>query len=240
VGIWQRRLAVAARQHQRGAGSSRRGGQQRARRARPRWLRCGCPQPVTDARATRTVTGPSRQAAPGKGFVMLLTVTRLITAALLVASAAAFATGAALEHHTAARESHSAQRAEASTGENAGSAEGAASGESPAMHATEHSSETLLGIDPEAAGLVVAAVTVSLVLAALILTVGSPVLAAGVALVMLVFTALDIREVTHQLNESHPGLAALAAAIATLHLLAGAAALLTIRQARTQPDATAA
>jgi hypothetical protein len=182
----------------------------------------------------------ARQAAPGKGFVMLLTVTRLITAALLVASAAAFAAGAALEHHSAAGESHSAQHAEASTGDNAGSVEGAASGESPATHAAEHSSEALLGINPEATGLVVAAVAVSLVLAALILTVGSPLLAAGVALVMLVFTALDIREVSHQLNESHPGLAALAAAIAILHLLAGAAALLTMRQARAQPGASVA
>jgi len=172
---------------------------------------------------------------------MLLTLTRLMAAALLIASAAAFATGAAIEHHAAAGESHSAQHAEAgTTGENAGSAEGAASGESPAMHAAEHSSETLLGINPEATGLVVAAVVVSLALAALILTVGSPLLAVGVALVMLAFTALDIREVTHQLNESHPGLAALAATIAMLHLLAGAAALLTTRDTRSQPGATPA
>jgi NO-binding membrane sensor protein with MHYT domain len=77
-------------------------------------------------------------------------------------------------------------------------------------------------------------------MAALILTVGSPLVAAGVALAMLAFTVLDIREVTHQLNESHAGLAALAAAIATLHLLAAAAALLTIRHARTRPGASAA
>jgi hypothetical protein len=57
---------------------------------------------------------------------------------------------------------------------------------------------------------------------------------------MLAFTALDIREVTHQLNESHAGLAALAAVVATLHLLAGAAAVLTIRHARNQPGASAA
>jgi hypothetical protein len=41
---------------------------------------------------------------------------------------------------------------------------------------------------------VVIAVVVSLGLAALILTVGSPLAAAGVALAMLAFTALDIRE----------------------------------------------
>ncbi len=65
----------------------------------------------------------------------------------------------------------------------------------------------------------------SLLLAALILTVGSPLLAAGVALAMLAFTALDIRELAHQLHESRAGLAALAATVALLHLLAAAAAL---------------
>src|SRR6266568_3124239 len=140
---------------------------------------------------------------------MLLTPTRLITAALLIASAAAFATGATIEHHTATSESqpvHQEHHAEAgSPRENPAGAEGAASGESSATHTAEHSSETLLGINPEAAGLVVIAVAVSLVLAALILTVRSPLVAAGIALAMLAFAALDIREVTHQLTESHSG-----------------------------------
>lgn len=173
---------------------------------------------------------------------MLLTLARLITAALLIASAAAFATGVTIEHHTASSESQPAQQhAEAGTpGESPASGEGAASGESPATHAAEHGSENLLGINPEATGLVVIAVAVSLLLAALILTVGSPLLAAGVALTMLAFTALDVREVTHQLNESHSGLAALAATIAVLHLAAGAAALLTTRGTRSQPGGTTA
>jgi hypothetical protein len=172
---------------------------------------------------------------------MLLTVTRLLTATLLIASAAAFATGTTIEHHTATSEGHTVQHAEAGApGENPASAEGVASGESHATHAAEHSSETLLGINPEATGLVVLAVAVSLVLAALILTVGSPLLAAGVALAMLAFTALDIRELNHQLNESHSGLATLAATVAILHLLAGAAALLTTRDTRRQPGASPA
>jgi hypothetical protein len=95
----------------------------------------------------------------------------------------------------------------------------------------------LLGINPEATWLVVTAVAVSLLLAALILTAASPLLVGIVALTMLVFTALDIRELTHQLNESHLGLAALAAAIAALHLFAGATALITIRDTRRQPGA---
>jgi hypothetical protein len=52
---------------------------------------------------------------------------------------------------------------------------------------------------------------------------------AGLALTMLAFAALDIREVTHQLNESHTGLAALAATVAMLHLLAAAFAVLSTR-----------
>ena len=173
---------------------------------------------------------------------MLLTLARLITAALLIASAAAFATGATIEHHMASSESRPAQQqhAEADTpGETPTGAEPAASREGTAAHAAEQNSENLLGINPEATGLVVVAVALSLLLAALILTVGSPLLAAGVALAMLAFTALDVREVTHQLHESHSGLAALAAAIALLHLLAGAAALLTIRGTRSHPAASA-
>jgi hypothetical protein len=170
---------------------------------------------------------------------MPLTMARLITAGLLIASAAAFATGTTIERHTAS-ESQAAQQDQRHPSETGGpgGVEGAASGESSTVHAAEHSPETVLGLNPEATGLVVLAVAVSLVLAALILTVRSPVLAAGVALVMLAFTALDIREVTHQLNQSHSGLAALAATIALLHLAAGAFALLAARNTRNQPRAS--
>lgn len=177
---------------------------------------------------------------------MLLTMARLITAALLVASAAAFATGTTIERHTATSESQAAQQDQrhhseaGEPGDNSAGAEGAASRERTTTHTAEHSSETLLGVNPEATGLVVIAVAVSLVLAALILTVRSPLLAAVVALVMLAFTALDIREVTHQLNESRSGLAALAATVALLHLLAGAVGLLTTRGSRSQARASTA
>lgn len=165
---------------------------------------------------------------------MLLTLARVIAAALLITSAAAFAIGATIEHHAVGSENTAAvHRAETGNpGEHPASGEPAVGHESPATHAVEHNSEDLLGINPESTGLVVAAVLVSLLAAALILTVGSPLLAAGVALAMLAFTALDIREVVHQLSESRPGLAALAAAIAALHLLAGSAALFTARRTR--------
>ncbi len=177
---------------------------------------------------------------------MLLTLARVITAALLIASAAAFVTGAIIEHHTAGSESRpTAQHTAASTpGENPGNGESAsghgdsgqpeAGHEGPVSHAAEQNSESLLGINPEATGLVVAAAALSLLLATLILTVGSPLLAAGVALIMLAFAALDVHEVTHQLHESRTGLAALAATVAVLHLAAGAAALLTTRNTRRQ------
>ncbi len=160
---------------------------------------------------------------------MPLTLARLIAATLIIASAAAFAAGTAIERHTASSESQTAQRQHAQAAEPGENPTGVerATREGTATHTAERSSENLLGINPEATGLVVVAVALSLLLAALILTVGSPLLAAGVALTMLAFTALDVREVTHQLHESHSGLAALAAAIALLHVLAGAAALLT-------------
>jgi hypothetical protein len=178
-------------------------------------------------------------------FLVLLTLARLITAALLIASAAAFAAEAAIAHHAAASEAGTAQHAEAdhadatAPGESPAGAEGAARGETSATHASEHSSETLLGINPESPGLVVTAVALSLVLAALILTAGSPLVAAGVALAMLAFTALDIREMTHQLGESHTGLATLAAAIAGLHLLAAGFTLLITRETRIRARAQA-
>ncbi len=169
---------------------------------------------------------------------MLFTLARVTAAALLIASAAAFATGAAIERHTASGDSQPAlHHTESDTpGENSASTEPAAGPhESSATHAAEQSSENLLGVNPEATAPVVIAVVVSLLAAVLILTVGSPLLAAIVALAMLTFTALDIREVIHQLHESRPGLAALAATVALLHLLAGAAALLAARDARSQP-----
>ena len=90
------------------------------------------------------------------------------------------------------------------------------------------------GINPEATGLVVIAVALSLLLAALIMTVASPLVPAGIAAAMPAFTVLDVREVTHQLAESRSGLATLAAAVALLHLLTAVSALLVARAARSR------
>ena len=103
-------------------------------------------------------------------------------------------------------------------------------GENPATHSAEVSSETLLGVNPEAPALVTLAVFVSLAFAGLILTVRSRPVAVVIAVTMLVFTALDIREVVHQVNESRTGLALLAALVAFLHLAATIAALWVSRE----------
>jgi hypothetical protein len=106
-------------------------------------------------------------------------------------------------------------------------------------HGTSEHSEKLLGINPEATPLTVAAVTVSVLLAVALLIIRSPMLAAGAALAMAAFTALDIREVIHQLNESRSGLAALASGVALLHVLTAAVALTIARSALLHPDTAA-
>jgi len=185
---------------------------------------------------------------------MLRTPLRLITASLLIASAAAFTTGVTIERHTAASETHHATESQ-STAEPAASgspspggdsdhADSGSSSEKPpaaehaSAHAAEQNSEKILGINPEATGLVVVAVLLSLLLAALMLTLSSPVAAAVTALAMAAFLGLDIFELAHQLHESRSGLAALAGTVGFLHLLAAAAALLTIADTRRRLSVT--
>lgn len=107
--------------------------------------------------------------------------------------------------------------------------ESATAGETSGEAGGKAHAETLLGVNPEAISLVVAAVLLSLVLAAAVISVRWRWLLPGVALIMLAFAVLDIHEVTHQVHESRPGLAALASAVALLHLLAAASALLARR-----------
>jgi hypothetical protein len=78
-----------------------------------------------------------------------------------------------------------------------------------------------LGINIEAWPFVIAAVAASLALtAASWLRRQTPVLLAVVAIVMLAFTARDVREVAHQLDINKDGVAVLAGAVAALHLAA--------------------
>lgn len=179
---------------------------------------------------------------------------RLVTASLLLLSSAVFAIGAALEHHivteSRAESSHvgsengaaqekageggQSNATDNSQGEHSAAtfthttaAEQGASTEAGGKHEaamTEAHSETLLGVNPEAIPLVVIAVLISVLFAAALLSIGSSVLAAILALVMLALVALDIREIIHQLDESRTGLATLPATVALLHTLVAVAA----------------
>lgn len=193
---------------------------------------------------------------------MPITSVRLLTVILLILSAAAFTAGAIVERTTAEGRSAPAAAdrrpsvaptgagehdrggepnstappsAAASAGDHG---ESATAGETSGEAGGKAHAETLLGVNPEAIPLIAATVLLSLVLAAAVITVRSRWLLPSVALIMLAFAALDIRELTHQLHESRPGLAALAATVALLHLVAAATALIAWR-APTRPASPA-
>ena len=138
---------------------------------------------------------------------------RTLLVVLIVAGTAAFVVGVSIEREKA--EPSGAEAAEGRAGE-AGEAK-----ESPEAHSEEDEEETLLGVDVEATPFVVLAAIASIVLAA-----GAwirprwPLLLAGIALAMIAFGALDVREVVHQVEEENAGLAALAGIVAVLHFAA--------------------
>ncbi len=102
--------------------------------------------------------------------------------------------------------------------------EGTAAESRPAG-AERHAELRPLGVDVEAWPFVALAAGVSLALAAA--AEARPRLAVVLGLVtaaMLVFTALDVREVVHQADVGESGLAVLAAAVAALHLAAAGVA----------------
>lgn len=146
---------------------------------------------------------------------------RTALVALMVLATAGFVVGTSLERHNgttspASRETPSEH-----------AAEGARSSESTGESAAGETHKELrpLGIDVEAVPFVILAALVSLGLAA-----GAWLkphwlgLLIALALAMLVFGVLDLREVVHQRAESQTGLAVLAAAIAALHCAAAGTA----------------
>ena len=189
---------------------------------------------------------------------MLRASARRLTVILLILSAAAFTTGVILEGSAPAAANRAAPAAAnpqatatpADGGHDSGESGATASPSAPPTEADHSESgtggetsaergaahaETLLGVNPESIPLVVVAVLLSLVLAAAVIGVRSRGLLPGVAVIMVAFVALDIREITHQVSESRPGLAALAATVALLHLLAAASALQAWRAALHPP-----
>lgn len=165
---------------------------------------------------------------------------RIFLVALLVASTAAFVVGVSVErsdgdtHGETAATAESREAAESGE-EHAGEAgEGGATEEEEA-HAEStpgetdegEGEETLLGVDLDATPFVALAAAFSIALAfAVWLRPAWGLLLATVAIAMIVFAALDAREVLHQLDEENTGLAVLAGMVAALHLAAAGVALL--------------
>jgi hypothetical protein len=136
--------------------------------------------------------------------------------ALLVISTGLFAVGVIAECSGEERgEPATAQVTEAEEGH-------ADEGTADETHADKD--EAVLGVDLESTPLIVLAVTIGLGLAALVATrVGRlPGFLALVASVALVWSALDVREFLHQLDESRTGIAIVALAVAALHFAAAA------------------
>jgi len=159
---------------------------------------------------------------------------RVALAVLLVVSAGLFALGTTIERRQGHDDTAVTRHDDASVGENGERAEGETANESAERHESgNETDETVLGINPESVPLTIAAVLASLLLAAAIWR-GSfrPFTAYAVLVFGLVFAAGDLRELVHQLDESRSGLAAIAGALALMHLAISALALLLVRSDR--------
>ncbi|TML19127.1 MAG: hypothetical protein E6G32_13010 [Actinobacteria bacterium] len=150
-----------------------------------------------------------------------LTRLRAALVLLLVGSGLLFAFGSTIErhqHHAEARPSAGSSTESSTSGESGGES---GSGES-AKHVGKSHGEVgakILGVNTESVALMVVAVVASLLLALAVWLGRWPRLVLlGVAGFGLVFAAGDGRELVHQLNESHAGLAAIAAILIGLHL----------------------
>ena len=152
---------------------------------------------------------------------------RALLAGLLVVSAILFAIGATLERHQRGNETTAATHQEGSGGES-----GESGGEG-ASHTETHGEKgvTLLGINTESLGLEIAAIVASLALAVAVWRLRQRLVLLAIIAFGLVFAAGDVRELAHQINESHAGIAAIAATLIVLHLvIAGTAAVLLGRR----------
>jgi hypothetical protein len=153
---------------------------------------------------------------------------RLVVALLLLASTAFFVMGVVQEHRRTESEQHrisegahadeGAQRAEETPDPN--------SELPPSLHDTE----SVFGIDLEATWLIGLAGAVSVLLALAVLVARSRALLLVVAAVCIVFVALDVREVVHQLDSSSAGLVVIAVVTALGHLASGGLAARLVRQ----------
>ena len=152
---------------------------------------------------------------------------RAVIVGLIVLATVGFVIGVSVERNT--EDSH-AESPTAASSENTSSESHAEGGEeSEASHADEGAEQgegefQPFGIDIEALPFIVLAALASLAMAAAVWTRPTSLLVLGiVAIAMLLFAALDVREVFHQADESRTGLAVLAGVVAALHLAAAAA-----------------
>lgn len=164
---------------------------------------------------------------------------RVLLVALLVVSTAAFVVGVSIERSNGDTHDETAATAEFSEAAESGEERAGEAGEGGASEGEEahaestpgeteedEAEETPLGVDLEATPFVVlaAAFSIALAIAVWLRPAWGPLLAA-VAIAMIVFAALDAREVIHQLDEDNTGLALLAGIVAALHLAAAGVAL---------------
>jgi hypothetical protein len=181
---------------------------------------------------------------------------RKLLAGLIVLATVCFVVGTTIErssadtHHneTPAATSPNGEAGthkEGSTGETARAPEarahsqtgGETAGHSASGGTEKHIEARILGVDIEAVPFVILATLASLGLAAAVWRRPRLLLwLVAAVLGMLVFSALDIREIVHQTDENRTGLAVFAAVIALLHLAAAGTAGVMARQAQ-QPAA---
>jgi hypothetical protein len=162
---------------------------------------------------------------------------RCTLVALLVASTALFAVGVSAERSEPETHAESSAAQTAETGGHEEEREAAEAGKEGEAHSATTAGETpageerVLGVDLESTPLIVLAVLSGLALAALTATRLGRLrgLLLAVAVIALTWAVLDVREVVHQLDESHTGVALVAMSVAVLHL---AAAIVSGRLAR--------
>ena len=98
-------------------------------------------------------------------------------------------------------------------------------------HAAEPgASETVLGINPEAPGLVVAAIMLSILLAVAIALRPTSLVLAIAGAFGLIFAFVDTLEILHQMQERRPSIAAIAAIAALFHLAIPVLAIVLMRR----------
>jgi hypothetical protein len=170
---------------------------------------------------------------------------RVLAALLLVLATVVFVIGVMAERSMAGEAAETRPYEAVTVSSNEQPEEGeAAEGAGEEAHADEvaepHSeagetSETIVGINLESTRTVIAAVVISLFLAAALYFWGTPATLIVAGAVALLFAVLDLREVAHQLSEGRSGLVVVALLAAVLH--AGAAVVAGLALTRRTPPA---